>query len=333
MIERDGPHGIPLRLVFAEGVGQGQRAMFDRLPEMITYFETVFGPYPFVAAGGTVVEAPILFALETQTIPTYGSLPFMGSTALTDEERKSQDVLVAHEMAHQWFGNTVSVLRWQDIWLNEGFASYAQALWIEHSEGVAARNRHIAQSYALHAALNPVQDPQAVATSSAADVLETYQRFSARFLRASVSERFVQRYLDGLGVTSPDALAQIPAAEGLAQLAALGVDPELFPGVAVPTGDPGAPNLFSPLSVYDRGMLTLHALRLRVGDDAFFTILRTWPEQYRNGNATTEDFIALSEEISGQDLESFFQGWLYEITLPPLHPGEPVATPVATPVP
>lgn len=333
MIERDGPHGIPLRLAFAQGVGQGQRVMFDRLPEMITYFETVFGPYPFAAAGGTVVDAPILFALETQTIPTYGSLPFMGSTALTDEERKSQDSLVAHEMAHQWFGNTVSVLRWQDIWLNEGFASYAQALWIEHTEGVAARNRHIAQSYALHAALNPVQDPGAVATSSAADVLNTYQRFSTRFLRASVSERFVQRYLDGLGVTSVDALAQIPATEGLAHLAALGVDPELFPGVAVPTGDPGAPNLFSPLSVYDRGMLTLHALRLRVGDDAFFTILRTWPEQYRNGNATTADFIALSEEISGQDLEPFFQGWLYEITLPPLHPGEPVATPAATPVP
>lgn len=333
MIERAGPHGIPLRLAFGEGIGPGQRAMFDRLPELITYFETVFGPYPFAAAGGTVVDAPILFALETQTIPTYGSLPFMGATALTDDERKSQESLVAHEMAHQWFGNTVSVLRWQDIWLNEGFASYAQTLWIEHTEGVAARNRHVAQSYALHAALNPVQDPQAVANSSAADVLDTWQRFSARFLRSAVSERFVQQYLDGLGAAHLDALAQIPAAEGLAQLAALGVDPDLFPGVAVPTADPGAPDLFSPLSVYDRGMLTLHALRLRVGDDAFFTILRTWPERYRNGNATTEDFIALSEEISGQDLESFFHGWLYEIALPPLHSDAPTATPVATPAP
>ncbi len=333
MIEREGPHGIPLRLAFAEGVGQGQRVMFDRLPGMITYFETVFGPYPFAAAGGTVVDAPILFALETQTIPTYGSLPFVDVTALTDEERKSQESLVAHEMAHQWFGNTVSVLRWRDIWLNEGFASYAQVLWIERTEGVTARNRYVAQRYALHAALNPVQDPQAVATSSAADVLETYQRFSTRFLRASVSERFVQRYLDGLGAASLEALAQIPAAEGLAQLAALGVDPDLFPGVAVPTGNPGAANLFSPFSVYERGMLTLHALRLRVGEEAFFTILRTWPARYRNGNATTDDFIALSTEISGQDLEPFFQAWLAEIALPPLHPVAPEATPVAAPAP
>ena len=333
MIERDGPHGIPLRLAFAEGVGQGQRVMFDHLPELITYFETVFGPYPFAAAGGTVVDAPILFALETQTIPTYGSLPFSDVTALTDEERKGQESLVAHEMAHQWFGNTVSVLRWQDIWLNEGFASYAQALWIEHTEGVAARNRYIAQSYAVHAALNPVQDPQAIAISSAADVLDSYQRFSARFLAFARERAFCAALHGGPGVTSPEALAEIPATEGLAQLAALDVDPELFPGVAVPTGDPGAANLFSPLSVYDRGMLTLHALRLRVGDDAFFTILRTWPERYRNGNATTDDFIALSEEISGQDLESFFQGWLYEIALPPLHPETAVATPVASPVP
>ena len=333
IIERDGPVGIPLRLAFGEGVGQGQRVMFDRLPEIITYFETVFGPYPFASAGGTIVDAPILFALETQTIPTYGSLPFMNSGPLTGEELKGQELLVAHEMAHQWFGNTVSVMRWQDIWLNEGFASYAQALWIEHTEGEAARNRYIAQSYALHAALNPVQDPEAIASSTAADVLESYQRFNARFLRTPVSERFVQSYLDGLGVTSLDGLQQIPAAEGLAALAALGVDPDLFPGVAVPTGDPGPADLFSSFSIYERGMLTLHALRLRVGDDAFFAILRTWPERYRNGNATTEDFIALSEELSGQDLDAFFQGWLYEIALPPLHPEEPNGTPVATPVP
>ncbi|MEZ4564023.1 MAG: M1 family aminopeptidase [Thermomicrobiales bacterium] len=231
MIERDGPHGIPLRLAFAEGIGQGQRVMFDRLPEMITYFETVFGPYPFAAAGGTVVDAPILFALETQTIPTYGSLPFMGATALTDEERKGQESLVAHEMAHQWFGNTVSVLRWQDIWLNEGFASYAQTLWIEHTEGVAARNRHVAQSYgAARGAELRVQDLQAVANTSAADVLTTSQRFSARALPAVGRERALCAALpDGLGWRAWTTWRRSRRRRAWRNWRPRGVDPELFP--------------------------------------------------------------------------------------------------------
>ena len=68
--------------------------------------------------------------------------------------------------------------------------------------------------------------------------------------------------------------------------------------------------------MYDRGALTLHALRLKVGDAAFFRILKEWFLRHKNGNASTADFIALSEEISGQDLDGFFQAWLYETDLP-----------------
>jgi aminopeptidase N len=64
--------------------------------------------------------------------------------------------------------------------------------------------------------------------------------------------------------------------------------------------------------VYDRGAMTLQALREKVGDQAFFTILRTWYAENRNGNVTTEGFIALAERVSGLQLDDFFRVWLYE---------------------
>ena len=64
--------------------------------------------------------------------------------------------------------------------------------------------------------------------------------------------------------------------------------------------------------VYDRGAMTLQALRQKVGNEVFFTILRTWYADNRNGNVTTAEFIALAEQISGQQLDEFFRVWLYQ---------------------
>lgn len=79
--------------------------------------------------------------------------------------------------------------------------------------------------------------------------------------------------------------------------------------------DPGPLGLFGD-AVYDRGAALLHALRLEMGDDAFWELAQTWVERYGGGTATTADFIALSEEVSGQDLGDFFQVWAYEPTKP-----------------
>ncbi|MBA2597559.1 MAG: M1 family metallopeptidase [Chloroflexia bacterium] len=329
---REGPRGLPIRIAFAESISPGQRVMFDRLPELLTYYESVLGPYPFESAGGTVVGAPILFALETQTLPIYGELPLMGAQSLNAEDRAALEALVAHETAHQWFGDAVSVLRWQDIWLNEGFATYAQLLWLEHTEGVIARNHQIARLYAFQAALNPFQDPVQLATLTAGDVIAGYQQFSQRFLGSGVGEGFLRDYQNGLGAASAADLENISGEDGLAQLAALGVAEAQFPGIAVRTGDPGATNLFSPTNVYERGALTLHALRLTVGDETFFAILRAWTERFRNGNATTEDFVVLAEEISGEQLAAFFAAWLDEAALPPLPPGQDTNAASATPI-
>ena len=73
--------------------------------------------------------------------------------------------------------------------------------------------------------------------------------------------------------------------------------------------------------MYDRGALTLQAVRLTVGDEAFFRILRTWADRYKYKNATTADFIALVQEISGKDLHGLIDSWLYDAAMPPLPGG------------
>jgi len=82
-------------------------------------------------------------------------------------------------------------------------------------------------------------------------------------------------------------------------------------------GTPGPAGLFDS-TVYIRGGLTLHALRLTVGDDAFFDTLRTYVERFKYGNVTTADFVAVAEEVSGLSLADLFDEWLYQDETPEL---------------
>ncbi|WP_442576593.1 M1 family metallopeptidase [Microbacterium sp. F51-2R] len=203
---------------------------FRDLPRMLALFDESFGPYPQDACTIVVTEDPLEIPLEAQGLAVFGS-----NHLDPDSER-----LIAHELAHQWFGNSVGIGHWRDIWLNEGFACYAEWLWSEASGGPSAAR--LAAEH--HARLR--REPQ--------DLLLT---------------------------------------------------------------DPG-PDLMFDDRVYKRGALTLHALRLRVGDAAFFAVLRRWAAQHRHALVTTDDFRRCVEEVTGADPGPLLTPWLDRTPLPPL---------------
>ena len=209
--------------------GDVARAAVAREPEVLDFLASVYGPYPFSAAGSIVDDPLIGFALENQTRPIYSRVFF------EDRGDAEADTVIVHELAHQWVGDSLSVHSWRDIWLNEGFATYAEWLWAEH-EG-----RRPAQA-----------------------------EFDLRN-------------------------RQLPAGGSFWRLK---------------IGDPGPSHLFDP-PVYQRGAMTLHALRLRIGDEAFFRLLKQWVSANAGGTVTTKRFIALAERVSGQKLGGFFNTWLY----------------------
>lgn len=102
---------------------------FSRQPAMIGTFEKLFGPYPFPQYTVVVTDDELEIPLEAQGMSIFGANSLDGN----GEER-----LIAHELAHQWFGNSLTVQEWQHIWLNEGFACYAEWLWSERAGGPSA---------------------------------------------------------------------------------------------------------------------------------------------------------------------------------------------------
>lgn len=143
--EGESAGGVPIRHAVDQDVLADNGDSMDRTGEMVDFFAERFGPYPFGVYGAVVVDENLGFALETQTMSLFPS----GADPET----------VAHELAHQWFGDDVSLERWQDIWLNEGFATYASYLWLDH-DGAAEIDDLIEGALAIGPALDdPPADP------------------------------------------------------------------------------------------------------------------------------------------------------------------------------
>ena len=218
--------GVPSYVAVDPQLSTGN--VLRKLPEIIDFYSSIYGPYPFTAAGAIVDSAKVVgYSLETQTRPVFDRMP--------------DETTLAHEQSHMWFGDSVTLTEWPDIWLHEGFATWSEWIWSEH-EGNASAHQLFEHYYNT-----PPQD--------------------VRFWTP-------------------------------------------------PPGDPGTPFYLFNGTIYVRGAMTLEALREKVGDLTFFQIMRTWAAQNRYGNVTTAQFIALAEQLSGMDLDNFFDVWLYQPVKP-----------------
>lgn len=197
---------------------------------MIESYSSTFGQYPFLAEKYAMAEFPWHGAMEHQTCTSYGAALIRGD--------HTYDWVIAHELAHQWFGDLITMQSWAHIWLNEGFATYAEALWAEHTGGRGS-----------------------------------YHAYMAR------------------------------------------LDPGFFPTSVFVYDSTSIAKLFST-TVYDKGAWVLHMLRHVIGTDLFLHALREYGARFSFGNATTEDFRSVCESVAGQDLEWFFEQWVYGVYRP-----------------
>ncbi|MFT3860756.1 M1 family metallopeptidase [Micropruina sp.] len=117
----------PVELVHPRAVEVGKNTAFERQAEMLTTFTELFGPYPFDHYSAVITADDLEIPLEAQTLSTFGANHAVAGW--------SNERLVAHELAHQWFGNSLTAARWADIWLHEGFACYSEWLWSDASGG------------------------------------------------------------------------------------------------------------------------------------------------------------------------------------------------------
>lgn len=207
-----------------------RRAMATLLetPGMIRELELRYGDYPFGQLGGVVTGLdPRWAGLEAQTRPVYDASLGRGG--------RWPDELLAHELAHQWFGNHVRVARWADIVNNEGWATFA-------AREVLARRQGVSMDDWLR---------------------DAWRRQPARFWR-------------------------------------------------VPVSDPGVREMFGP--TYERGAMALQALRIRLGDEAFFALAREWAQD--PGARSLGDWRSFVDTRTSADLGTFWTAW-YDATTPP----------------
>ncbi|UXP33936.1 M1 family metallopeptidase [Reichenbachiella agarivorans] len=204
---------------------------FGDAPEILRFMEEKIGPYPFEKLDH--VESTTVFGgMENASCIFYSERAIAG--------KKNLNTLIAHEVAHQWFGNSASEAKWGDVWLSEGFATYFELLYLTEKYGLDSLKKN-----------------------------------------AALDEKKIIEY------------------------------EQAHPQTAIVQTDSSNLNGYLNTLTYEKGAWVLRLLNQRLGQKVFDQIIRTYYERYAYSNATSEDFIAVAQEISGKDLSYFFNQWLY----------------------
>ena len=218
--------------------GENLSVMDSTIGPATTYYSGLFGEYPFEKIGFATLNSQFSWGgMENQTMVNLMPGGYNDAN------------IIVHEHAHQWFGDLITCGTWADVWLNEGFATYCQNLWVEHKSGSSA-------------------------------------------------------YRAGMNALAGYYLASNPGW------------PLYHAAWAIHT--PDANTLYNQAITYNKGACVLFQLRYVLGDPLFFRVMHEYTTDpgLMFKNAVTHDFAEKVNQVSGQDMNWFFNEWVYA----PNHP-------------
>ena len=321
--------GIRVHDYFYRGISDEFKAMFSKENEILDFYAKIFVPYPFETAGVIVMKGNSILAYETQTRSTFG-VPIT-------------EMKLAHEIAHQWFGDYVSLSSWKENWLKEGFANYAAALWMSHKDETFM-GKWVKGNYE---SMMGIQHYPKKGLENLLKVFEVKERMlSAKEVEALINvgtkgKTDASELKKALALVPKEGISNYQLDEVLALVSfkefVLSIQPmrkffSIIDGSKVIKDDRSfeeivsllalAPRSISEISTmygggsYDRGALAIHVLHKKVGDEIFYKILKTYFETYGNGHAGSDDFIDIANRVNGQNLDSLFRAWLENEMIP-----------------
>ncbi|MES2519440.1 MAG: M1 family aminopeptidase [Bacteroidota bacterium] len=224
----DGVNEMPVtHFIYPESLTTTNKLTLDKTVFMLDLFSQKFGLYPFIKEKYGHAQFGWGGGMEHQTCTSISAF---------------DETLIAHELTHQWFGDKITCKNWENIWLNEGFASYGECIYTEAVGGKIAYDNYI-KSFMT----------------------------SAKMAKGTIYVQDVNNINE----------------------------------------------IFSSSRTYRKGATVLHMMRGIVGDDIFYKILKVYiTSKNAYGNATTEDFQAVAEQVYGQKIDYFFKQWIYGESYP-----------------